>query len=474
MYARAEVQRAVGVFDPVFSLYGERRRTVVPTGSALAGAAELREENNDFGTSLNKLLRTGAQFSVTFDSRELQSNSSFIGLRPQYQPELEFSITQPLLRNFGPDLTILLVRSAEAGSSSAYYQYQADVANLILEVVRSYWGVVQAKERLKAEELGLELARQLTRENEARVRAGVLAPVAVKEAQAEAASRDERVITATNGLSISRERLRLLLQRNPTGTFLPRRIEPTDSPEVRNVEPDEQATIEHAMYGRPELLRARYEIENRQIVAKVRRNNLLPSLDAYASYGLNGLSGRAIPQRDFRTGETRVTRFDGDYGRALDRLSSNDFHSYSAGLALSFPLGNAVAEAEYAEGQIDLSRSELGYQDLVSRVTLEVQTAIGNVRANSKRITASRLARELAEENLRQQERRHEVGLATTKDVLDFQEKVTSARALEIQALIDYNVSLADLRRSEGTLLGQFDVVLERLPEPERPAWAVF
>jgi outer membrane protein TolC len=243
---------------------------------------------------------------------------------------------------------------------------------------------------------------------------------------------------------------------------------------VRNVEPDEQATIEHAIHGRPELLRARYEIQNRQIVAKVRRNNLLPSLDAYASYGLNGLSGRAIPQRDFRTGENRVTGFGGDYGRAIDRLASNDFQSYSAGVALSFPLGNAVAEAEYAQGQIDLRRSELGYHDLVSQVTLEVQKAIGDVRANSKRITASRLARELAEENLRQQERRHEVGLATTKDVLDFQEKVTSARAAEIQALIDYNVSLADLRRAEGTLLGQFDVVLERLPKAERPVWAVF
>ncbi|MGH7859167.1 MAG: TolC family protein [Candidatus Binatia bacterium] len=473
-FARADVERVLGAFDPELRAYGEWRRNVAPTGSALAGALTLRERENVFGAALEKLVRSGATVTLAFDSNELDTNSGFIGLRPQYRPELRLSISQPLLKNFGRDLTILLVRSARVSSGIAYHQYRAEVAELVQQVVEAYWGIVQAREGLAAERDGLRLARTLEKENEARVRAGVLPPIAVKEAAAEAATREERVIVAENGLAVATDRLRLLLQQNPAGAFLPREIDPVDSPEVRPVDTSEQDLLEDAVARRPEILRARSEIENRRILAKVKRNNLLPDLDLNARYGLNALAGRAVPQTDFRTGEPRITPFGGNYGEGLDRLVSNDFNSYAAGLELTVPLGNAIAEAEYTQSRIDSRRAELRYREVLSDVTLEVRKSIGDVRSNSKRITASRLARELAEENLEQQKKRYEVGLATTKDILDFQEKLTAARAAEIRALIEYNVSLAALRKASGTLLEQFDVLLDQLPPAPTPLWARF
>ena len=473
-FARAEVDRVYGNFDPTFEATGEYRRTVAPTSSALAGAPTLREEVTTFGASLRKLLRTGATLTVAGESEEIDSNSDFVGLRPQYKPNLNFTLNQPLIRNFGIDLTILLIRSAEATSNIAYHRFEAEAVSLVRQVVQDYWGIVQAKENLKTEQDGLTLARALVKENDARVRAGTLPPVAVKEAQAEAASRDERVIAAENAVAIAVDTLRLRLQRNPDHAFLPRPIEPSDSPEVRDVETNEEEILANAIARRPDIQQARYDIQNRKILAKVKRNNLLPGLDVQANYGLNGLSGRPVPQVDFQTGDTVVTQFSGDYGRSWRRLKSNDFNSYGAGLTLSIPLGNATAKAEYTQSQIDVRRGELDYRDLVAHVTLEVRRAIGNVRTNSKRITATRLARELAQENLSQQKKRYDVGLATTKDILDFQSRVTTARGAEIQALIDYNISLAALRQAEGTLLTQFDVVLDTLPPTPTPIWARF
>lgn len=473
-FARSDIDRANAIFDPVLEANATIERTTTPTSSALAGAPVLRMRENVFGLSLRKLLRSGATFTVAGDSTEIDSNSQFTGLRPQYTPTLSFTLAQPLLKNFGIDLTILVVRSAEATSSVAYYQYQSRVVALVRQVVEDYWSIVRARENLKAEQDGLRLAQTLVKENQARVRAGALPPVAVKEAQADAASREERVISSENALAVAQDTLRLLLQKNPEGSFLPRPIEPADSPEIRDVEANEQEILEAAIAHRPDIQQARYDVENRKILAKIKRNNLLPGLDLKASYGLNGLSGRAMPQTDFSTGQTVVTPFSGSYGRALERLKSDDFNSYSAGLALSMPLGNQAAEAEYVQSQIDVRRGELGYRQLLADVTLEVRKAVGDVRANSKRITATRLARELAQENLVQEHKRYDVGLATTKDILDFQQRLTSARAAEIQALIDYNVSLAALRQAEGSLLAQFDVVVDRLPPSPVPLWARF
>ncbi len=472
-FARADVARSNGIFDPVVEASARVEHSTQPTSSVLSGASVLRERKNVFGLSIRKLIKTGATLTIEGDSTETNSNSSFLGLRPQYEPSLTFTIAQPLLKNFGLDLTVLLVRSAEATSSAAYFKFQASAVNLVRDVIGAYWGLVQARETLQAERDGLRLAQTLVTENQARVRAGALAPLAVKEAQAEAASRDERVIAAENAVAVASDRLRLLVQQNPEGAFVPRPIEPTDGPEVRDLTPDENESLQGAIATRPEIQQLRYDLESRKILSKVKRNNLLPGLDLNARYGLNGLSGRSIPQTDFN-GNPVVTPFTGDYGRALDRLGSDDFNSYSAGLTLSVPLGNTTAEAEYTQSEIDVRRGELALRQRLADVTLEVRKAIGDVKTNSKRITATRLARELAAETLDQQKKRYDVGLATTKDLLDYQQRLTSARSAEIQALIDYNVALASLKSSSGTLLGDYGVVLDTLPPSPTPLWARF
>src|SRR6185503_1570444 len=49
------------------------------------------------------LLRTGTRLSIAFDNDRLDNNASYISLRPQYEPQLNLSVTQPLLRDFGWD-----------------------------------------------------------------------------------------------------------------------------------------------------------------------------------------------------------------------------------------------------------------------------------------------------------------------------------------------------------------------------------
>jgi outer membrane protein TolC len=87
-----------------------------------------------------------------------------------------------------------------------------------------------------------------------------------------------------------------------------------------------------------------------------------------------------------------------------------------------------------------------------------------------KAIEATRVARTLAEENVRNQRARYEVGLATTKDLLDYTEQLTRAQFAEAEALVRYNTDLAELRRVEGTLLQARNIVIEPL-KAERPSW---
>ena len=99
---------------------------------------------------------------------------------------------------------------------------------------------------------------------------------------------------------------------------------------------------------------------------------------------------------------------------------------------------------------------------------------MSDVATNVRRLRATHLATELAEQNLSDQQRRLDVGIATTKDILDFQDQLTTARGNEVQAQTDYNVSLAELARSQGTLLDQYSVVVEVPGKRFVPWWAKF
>jgi len=107
---------------------------------------------------------------------------------------------------------------------------------------------------------------------------------------------------------------------------------------------------------------------------------------------------------------------------------------------------------------------------LEEQITLEITQRLNNLKAFLKRIEATRIARELAEENVRNQKARYDVGLATTKDLIDFTDRLTQAERAEVEALTGYNIELANLRHADGTLLRERSVLLERT-SPEAPPW---
>ncbi|KPJ61847.1 MAG: hypothetical protein AMS15_05710 [Planctomycetes bacterium DG_23] len=83
------------------------------------------------------------------------------------------------------------------------------------------------------------------------------------------------------------------------------------------------------------------------------------------------------------------------------------------------------------------------------------------VGTNLRRIETNRRARELAEDLLKAEEKRFELGLGSSLDVLEAQKDVTSAQSAELEAIIDYNISLVRLAETEGTLVAQSGVIIQ-------------
>lgn len=464
-----ETLREKSIFDPTLALEFNKDFETEPRGSRGGqpfSTTLLRTRNRDYNLSLRKLLRTGAQVDISFENNRLVSSFPTQVLKPQYRPHLGFSVAQPLLRDFGWGLTTIFVRIAENREEISLYDYQARLAQLIQRITEAYWGVVFTKENLKVQRKGVELAEALLKGTESRVRAGVLAPVAAIEARAEKARREELVIAAENELRIALTNLRLSLNLNPQNTFMPRKIEPAEGPSILPLPVERVSVLENGLTRRPELLSLNLKVQSQALQVRYAENQLLPRLDLKAGAGLTGLGGELKP------GESNP--FTGNYGSAIDRMGSGNFYDYSVGVVLQIPLGNAQARSKFATARIELDQAKARQRDMISQITLEVEKALGDLDANFKRIQTAQLARELAEENLRGQEKRFQVGLVTLKDVIDFQSKALDAQGTELRAIVNYNNSASRLKLAEGTLLDHYNVRVEGAKKEPDPWWARF
>jgi len=482
--ASAQVRSARAIFDPV--LFGDvlRDRLVTPSTSVLTGggSAALFNQHFDLDAGVRKTLVSGGQVSLSWQNQRLLTNPSILAtLVPQYTTTLGLSLNQPLLRDFGWRHALLLVDVAQNTEQEAYRQYEAAIATLVSQIERAYWGLVLAIQSVEVQEKGLALSNELLRQNEDKFKVGTLPQTAVLEAKVDVANREALLIQARNARDIARDTLRAAINfRRPEAAGL-LMIDPHDAPTVVPYTIDFDRSLRTALEQRPELLAARLDVHGKGLLRKAAENQLLPKLNLVGGIGLNGLSGsdshatlQLSPPPATPIPVPANPSLVGGYGHALDLLPDGRYYNYSAGATVEIPLDNAQAKAGYAQANINLEQSRLTLRKVEETVTLEVRTAVSNLESDLKSIEATRIARSLAEENLRNQKARYDVGLATTKDLLDYADRLTRAQFAEVQALTTYNTDLAEMRRVDGTLLSARNVLLERVSPEKSPWWASF
>lgn len=492
--AAAQVRKAYSQFDPEFfgDASKQRANTPVQTISPFtnedpnAGIADLSlfSDTVDWNAGLRKRLLTGGILSGQWTNSRLSTNPTVVNqVNPDYVTGLNLSINQPLLRDFGWRFALLVVDVAQIGEEQSYHIYKAQVAGLVENVERAYWTYVLAIESVRVEVRGLDLAKELLRQNQSRFNVGSLPRTAVLESEAEVARREATLVTSTALERIARDNLRALINARQEDDEALIMIEPADKPGVTATVFNLDESLHVAYTQRPELLAARANLDGRGVERKIAENRLLPRFDLVGLIGLNGLGGDdagVIPTPAPGATPNPFGNFIpnpqvlGGYNRSLELLTDGRYYQYLIGAQLVIPIDNASAKADYAQAKINAENARLSLRQTEENVTLEITQAVNNLKAMLRRIDATRLARELAEENVRNQQARYDVGLATTKDLIDFQDRLTQAEREEVTAVATYAIELARLHFAEGTLLERRSVAFDRTAAEDAPWWARF
>ncbi|HTY21017.1 MAG TPA: TolC family protein, partial [Geobacteraceae bacterium] len=91
-------------------------------------------------------------------------------------------------------------------------------------------------------------------------------------------------------------------------------------------------------------------------------------------------------------------------------------------------------------------------RQLEEDLALEYRTALNDARVAKERITATETSIKSGEENLRINKDRYQEQVGTATDVIDAQTLLTQIRSENYQAIFDYQVALARVKRARGEL----------------------
>jgi len=466
--ADISVSRATEDFLPSLSFGYSLQNTNSPSFSFIEAEEKISTEYRDYSASIFQRIPTGGEFSISLTSYKNDSNQKFLSVNPRYSSTLRFNFTQPLLKNFGFKISRKEIIIAKNNRDISESQLKGVLMDTIYNVESAYWNFVYSIENLKARRQSLKLAQDLLAKNKREVEVGTLAPIEILSAQTEVASREADILQAEAMVKNNEDLLKTIINLAAEEKGVEADIIPVDKPAFDRKEVNLEDALLTALENRPDLRANRFDVKNKEIDLSYARNQLLPDLSVLASYWSPGVSGTQIVYDILDPFGPPITTIPGGSSDALKDAFRLKYKNWYVGLTLSIPLNSVLSRAEYAQARVNLEQSMFRLKNQEQQIFLEIKNAVRGVQTDYKRVHAYRIARELAEKKLEAEEKKLKVGLTTNYVVLQYQRDLADARSAELQAIIDYNLSLARLDKALGTTLKNKNIRFSEISEDIR------
>jgi len=323
-------------------------------------------------------------------------------------------------RLFDSGETWLHRRSAKRLVTAADFGTEQARQDLILEVVKSYYGVLVMKENAKAAEEAVKTAEATEHRMETMHQAGMLVDSDLLSAKVFVSQMKDREIQAQNTLALSEMQLA-----REIGLALDSPTEPAGAlTEPSAPAKTIQEWMQTALQERPGLRAAELEETAMGDERKAAKAQFGPKIGLFGS-----------TERDAVT------------------LGGPSGTNWTAGARLDFNLfAGGAQKARLEEAAAGESKARHNVEWLRSGVQMEVRKAFLDGNAAAQRAAAAHDAAEQAKESLRIVQNRYETGLTTVTELLRAQTAHLDAITGYLAALQDWQVARAQLERAAGML----------------------
>jgi outer membrane protein len=448
-------------FDPVLAAQiNWTHQTTPEINFTSAGVPALATNTTTVNTSYSQGFGPGTELTVSFNNARETLNSFSSNFSPFTTSSLGFTITQPLLRGFGLAVNRRFIRIAKNEGKIADLLLQQQLITTVYGIERLYTDLVALYEDVRVKEQTLASAEKLYSDTKAQVEEGTQAPIELTRSNAQVFSVRQDLINARGLLEEQEAIVKNVITRRTSDDpeILNARLIPTGTIEVpaRDQVPPIQELLAQAFANRPDLQQANLQVQNSQISLDGSRNELLPEIDVVGIAQNNSLAGHQNPLTP-----ASDPQLIGGYGSALEQIFARRYPTYGAGVNVTLPFRNRIAQADVARDEILLKQSQIRTEQFRKQAQLEVEDALVAMRRARASYEAALQTQALQQESLEAEQAKFEVGASTAFFIIQYQSLLGQAQSTVVVAKSAYLKARAALQRATATILTDNHIELE-------------
>lgn len=310
------------------------------------------------------------------------------------------------------------MKQANNGVGSASASVDEASQRLRLEVMRAFFGLILAQQRLETTRESVKASSAHATAIREKLGEGLVVESDLLSTEVQLAADQQQSIAAEGDLAIARAALAIAMQRPIHSDLTARSVDvPQSFPEISI-----ETAIAQALERRGAARAARLLRADAALSLRTSRGALLPRLDAYANWGSSGSTFR---QRDSDSTVGAILSIDLFDGGKYARIAQ------------------ARAGAAASSAAADLTRDS---------ITMETITAFHRAHSARERVSVAVRAADQAQRAAGMIEDRYANGLTTITEHLRAQAALLRARLDLLAARHDYLIGYAELLRSTGGL----------------------
>ena len=376
-------------------------------------------------------LRTGG--TVTLSSPLQRKMSEGLTDSKEYRSALQFSFSQPLLRNAGVRVNEASINIASLNRQEEDVKTRLQSMRIVAIIDKAYWELYEAWGNLDIRRQQYEYANQNLEMVKRRVNEGLTATIEINRAEIGVADRMEALIIAETNLKLAQRQIHFFT--NDINETTEQIIIPKTQPSLVKYQFNRNQLLQDALSNRLELLQQEVKLAADAINIDYLENQTLPLFTLDYQYG--ALSNT-------------TNSFNNTYRNVLD----GNFSDWSIGFMFEMPFTNEARKAKL-ENAVQQRLQRLTTKALQTlTVKREIYDALDKVDQDWQRILAARQQVLIAGINYEAELKQFNEGLRTMTEVLEALTRLGDAQIKEIRAISDYQTALIDTAFATGTLLG--------------------
>jgi outer membrane protein TolC len=361
------------------------------------------------------------------------------GTTTTWSQDISGSITQPLLRGRGRTLFDVNEQKATLARDVTVLARRLTAIQAVQAVISAYWDLVLAEQTVAITQGSLDLARERLRVTQIGSEGGKTPRSEIPAVLQVIATREEDVLNGELGVLNASIALRraagMPIGAGELGLRVTTELDTTDHPIELG------PLVERAFAASPELAELAKQETSATIDIAVTENGFLPQLDAALTLGPTGTADA--------------------FGQSWKNLAELKTITVQGTLTFAQSLGQNDVRGRAREQRELRRKLTVNAADLRSQIAQTMTRAVAQLELARRRVTLSQRAIELANENIKIETDRFNLGKATNFDVLNRLEELRQAELRKAQALIDWHKAEVVIQALTGDVLPMYGVAVE-------------